>query len=428
MGRQRPSATPDGDGAAGGSGNDRVPRHLGGVVSSGPRRVTGGRDGSAPLRGLFDGRITGQRWLGAVVEESGAAAVKKTSVVVAAVISVAIAALTSVGVVASSEDRDNVPSSPVAITSSPVPEKLTPQVAARAFRTYVVNDDVARAGSDERLALSWAAHGQAQLIAAEFRKAAFTGDPVPRYAYGRPALFVPRLTSYPHWFVVAADRTDRNAAGESRRTALMAFIRGGPGVRWRLSLSTVLAPKAKLPKVALDKEGYADPLPTFDEDLVIQPRGVPAIQATIAEEGPDTVAAKAMKPGPVTTGYYERGRREKREAKRIGVAADSVFVATAFPIFPLRTVNGDGLVLYALSRDTVHFLKDKEKGRLPIPSEAAHLLDSMIMGQELHLTETLQFAALDPTKAKNRRPPPRAEVLAHDGDVTHTSQPEPKVP
>lgn len=356
---------------------------------------------------------------------------KKRSIAVVAAAAVAVAVLTSIGVVASSDDRKRPAAGPVAVTSTPVPEKLTPQLAARAFRGYVINDDVARASGDERLALSWAADGQAQLIAAEFRKAAFTGDPVPRYDYSKPVLYVPKLNSYPQWFVVAADRRDKGAApdeDESRRTALMAFTLGSPGSKWRLSLSTVLEPEVKLPKIAVAADGYADPLATFDKDLVIQPRGVPAIQATLAEEGPDAVAAKVMKPGPATTGYYEEARRTKRRAKAAGIAYDTVFVATSFPIFPLRTADGGGLVLYALSRDTVNFLKDKEKGRLPIPREAAHLLDSMIMGDEIHLTETLQYAAFDPVKPKKNKPAARAEVLARDGAVTKTTQPEPKVP
>jgi hypothetical protein len=312
----------------------------------------------------------------------------------------------------------------VAAAAGPIDEPLTPDVATRAFRSYVVNDDVARASGDERLALSWADDGQAQLIAAEFRKAAFTGEPVPRYGYTDEKLYVPRLTQYPQWFVVSAGRTPMGKTAEPGKTTrasttLMAFVRKLPSARWKLSLSTLLGKHTKPLEIPVDKDGYATPLATFDIGLTIQPRIVPAMQATLAEEGPDSLATKVMRAGRHTTDYYLRDQRNHDRDKEHGLAYDSVYAATGLPIYSLRTADGGGLVLYALSRDTVTFVKDNKHGRLSVPRNAAHLLDTIVLKDELDVTETLQFGTTVPAKPKSKnKQAGKAVVIAADGAVT----------
>lgn len=334
-------------------------------------------------------------------------------------VGVAVAVLLLPYTAACSSEASRRPAVPVAAASTPTPERLTPESAAQAFTSYVTNDDVARISGDERLALSWASDGQAQLIAAEFRKAAFTGDPVPRYRYGTPAFHVPRLTSYPQWFVSVVDRTDLAPGGEPGRTrlAMLAFIRKSAGDRWRLSLSTLPGKKDDLPTVTVDGEGYATALATFEDGLLIQPRGVPSIQSTLAEDGPASVASKVMRNGPNTSGLYVAGRQAERKAKEDGLAYGTVYRATQFPIFSLRTDDGGALVLYALTRDTVTYVKRPEDGR-PIPREAAHLLDTIVLKNQLSTIETLQFAAIDPPKPKAGKKQPKADVIAKDGAVT----------
>ncbi|RAY12212.1 hypothetical protein DPM19_26185 [Actinomadura craniellae] len=351
-----------------------------------------------------------------------------------------VAALALTGVAGCSDGPDRTAAVPIAAASTPAPERLTLEVAAQAFRSFIANDDVARASGDERLALSWAADGHSQLTAAEYRKAAFVGDPVPRYDYGTPALYVPRLTTYPQWFVVSVPRTVRGEE-KSERTAMLAFVRKSAGVRWRLSLATLLGEKtgekAKekadektdektgAPKVVLDGEGYATALATFDDSLVLRPNGVSAIQATLGEEGPDSVAARVMKSGPHTTGYYTRARRAEKKEKEAGVASDDVLLSTQSPIFALRTVGGGGLVLYAMTHETVTLLRNKERGRLGVPRGTEHLLNSIILTDEVHVTEMLQFAAAVPAKpGPKARSRPRAEVIAAAGDTVRAAVPQ----
>lgn len=343
----------------------------------------------------------------------------------------ALLAAVLLAVSACSGEESRRPTAPVAVTSTPVPEPLTPQVAAREFRAYLANDDVARASGDERLALNWVSDGQAQLTAAEFRKAAFDGEPVPRYQYSDQVLYVPRLVTdiYPHWFVAVAERTERTerpAPGQTGRpgqsgrpaseTSIMTMIRRSADTPWQLSHATVRYGKAKLPEILVDEDGYATALSTTDRALLISPKSLPGIQSAIAEEGPQSVPARLMKPGEDTTGLYRLARKVREDAEEDGLVSNPVFPATLFPIFALRTEDEGALVMYALSRDTVTYAEG-HKGVPPVPHDAAHLLDGLEYGNELHVVQTLQFAAYDPPKEGGRRPA-RAEVIASAGAVT----------
>ncbi|URN06731.1 hypothetical protein LUW74_27700 [Actinomadura madurae] len=317
-------------------------------------------------------------------------------------------------------------------TSPPDPVPLTPQVAENAFRTYVTDEDVARTAGDERLALTWTSDGQSQLTAAEFRKAAYDGDPVRRFVYGKPKMYVPKLkdAAYPQWFVASVDRSVLGKA-KSKRRVLMAFILRGASDHWKLTLATVLQEKAKVPKVSIDADGYATALSTTDPSLLIRPRDVGGIQATIAAEGPGSVAAKVMKSNAVTTGFYQDAKRARKKAKKKDLTLQTVYTATPFPYFGLRTEHGGGLVVYSLFRTTSLIAKDPETPKPEIPEEAEHLLDGTVEGNEVDTTSTLHFAAYDPPKGdKDDKDDdrPKAQMIADDGAVTKAATPPIKKP
>ncbi|TMR06984.1 hypothetical protein ETD83_02250 [Actinomadura soli] len=321
------------------------------------------------------------------------------------------------------------PSAAMPTTSPPEPVPLTPEAAGRAFRTYVTDEDVARAAGDERLALSWTSDGQSQLTAAEFRKAAYDGDPVRRFVYGEPKLYVPKLkdASYPQWFLVSVDRSVLGES-KSKRRALMAFILRGPSDDWKLTLATLLQPKAKEPAVLIDKDGYATPLGSDDTSVLIRPRDVGGIQATIAAEGGRSVAAKVMKSGTVTTGFYRAARKAKKKAREQDLTLQVVYTATPFPYFGLRTRTGGGLIIYSLFRNTSLVAKDPETPKPEIPEEAEHLLDGTVEGNEVATTATLHFAAYDPARAEKDEPQAKAHLIADDGAISKAATPPLKKP
>lgn len=317
--------------------------------------------------------------------------------------------------------RDTAASTPVA-ASSPPAERLTPQVAAAAFRSFTGNDDIGRAAGDERLTLSWVVDGQSMLTAAAFRRAAFQEEPVPRYTYAKTKFYVPRIGSYPQWFLAVAQRTEDPAAEDSpkSRTALMILTRKEPGERWRLALATLLDKGVKLPHITVDREGYATPLATFDDGLLIQPRFVGAMQATVAEEGKESLAADVMDSGKHTDEHYEDTQDEKKAMKEDGFAYDARFTATQYPVYALRTGDGGGLVLYSMSRDTVVYAKQAD--RIPIPRNAAHLLDPLIMHEELGVVESHQYAATVPRKTGGEDPPAtKTKIIGFAGEPVNAS-------
>ncbi|QXJ21972.1 hypothetical protein AGRA3207_002892 [Actinomadura graeca] len=315
-------------------------------------------------------------------------------------------------------------------TTSPPPKiPLTPQVAQKAFGTYVIDEDVARAAGDERLALTWTSDGQSLLTAAEFRKAAFDGDPVRRFVYAKPRLYVPKLKpdGYPQWFVASVRRSVQGKP-KSDRTAFMAFMLRSPSDRWRVTMTTLLAAKSKEPKIVIDPEGYAEALGTDDTSVLIRPRDVGGIQATVAAEGGGSVAAKVMRPGPVTTGYYQQAKRAKKKAKEKDLTLQVVYTATPYPYFALRTDRGGGLVLYSLFRNTSLIAKDPATPKPEIPAEAEHLLEGTVEGNEIDTTAMLHFAAYDPPRAKKGRAQPKAVLVADDGAVAKAATPPPRKP
>lgn len=300
---------------------------------------------------------------------------------------------------------------------------LTVAAAAGAFRTFVAADSVARASGDERLALSLAIDGRADLTAAAYRKAAFSGVPVPRYRYGKPQLFVPTIDGYPRWFVAMADRWE----GGKRRTALMTFMKPERDGRWQLSLSTLLDPGVPKPRPVRDSRGFAKALPTTTSGLVSQPRMVSALQATMIEEGAEGSAAGVIAEGPHTSGLYDKITSTKKRLKEHGLAYDAIFSATSTPMFVLRTAGGGALVLYCYSLDTTT-LRRKSKGahRVPIPENVAHLLKKLVIKKELDTTETYQYAAYlpKPRGADPQHPLDKIRMLGSDGGVTEAEADE----
>jgi hypothetical protein len=341
-----------------------------------------------------------------------------------ALASALVTALALAGAAACSDTPRRVRATPAAAETSPspAPEPLTPATAAKAFHIFVKNDDVARASGDERLGLWWTSEGQSQLTAAAFRTAVATGEPVTRYRYDSPVFYVPRLRPVgPQWFVATARRS--TADGTDPQIAIMGFVRSKPTQRWRLSLNTLLDKKQKPPKIALDEEGYAKPLATFDTSLVIPPRVVPSIQATLAEEGPGSVAAGVMATGKHTTEYYTADQKLTKSRKSAGLRSHTLYATTAFPIFPLATTDGGGIVLYALSRDAITSKSKTKAGRVPVPKEAVPFIDPALVRNEIGLTQTLQFAALVPLKPKKGARPAKATIIAAGGGIVRASLP-----
>jgi len=165
-----------------------------------------------------------------------------------------------------------------AVTSAE--HSLTIAQAQAAYRSYVQDSRAAAKQGDATKGLDTVADGQWSIVHAQYRALATTGTPVPRYSYGTPTFYVPALSGYPQWFVVAVPVT--TAAGAPAGNTIMAFDKPAPDEPWTLNGSAVL--DHPLPAIARDSDGYAINVSTKDTSLLLPPTVVGATQAAVVDE------------------------------------------------------------------------------------------------------------------------------------------------
>ncbi|RCG31048.1 hypothetical protein DQ384_13990 [Sphaerisporangium album] len=316
---------------------------------------------------------------------------------------------------------DAVPASAPA-TATPVPSAspsptgdapaVTPEDAAVIARKVLGAEDAARAWGAESYAVDLTRDAQRLFTVTAFKS---TRMKPARYTWGAPRVLVPRLgrDRYPYWFAAVADR--RDAQGRDR-TALLVFMKEYPTSLWQLGFASLLYPGTKPPAVLLDREGYATALPTRDDSIAISPHLMAPLHATIAEEGPGGFAAGLIAAGPQTTGYFTEVGKEQPEAKGRGLLYDSIFAATTFPIFALRTTDGGGVIMYSLTRTTLRQVKtDNALGLVPVPRNVRWATgDRPVVRRKLRVEETQQYV----TQVSRKGATTPAKVMGFDGTPT----------
>jgi hypothetical protein len=312
---------------------------------------------------------------------------------------------------------------------------LTLAVARQAFSSWTRVEDLAMADGNEPLALSISGTGQQGLVTAEFDAADYLGKPLPRYQYTSPVFYVPRLRSYPQWFMVAAGRQPLKSAQHSSSgtsastaassgTAVLVFERLKAGGTWLLSQSSLLPHGTAVPDIALDSGGYATALATFDPALAIRPDIVGPMQAAVVDDGPASAAARVVDPGPLTTGLYTASAARARQAATRGESYQWELEGTTYPQFVLRTADGGAAVLYSMYLNTVTdrtaTQRNKPAVRIAVPAGYAPLLllKESILTHQLTANQTFAFIALDPPgKARN----PKIKVIGDAGGPTYAT-------
>jgi len=298
----------------------------------------------------------------------------------------------------------------------------TPASALAVFDSFVTAQKVALANQNELLALSLLTGSQYGITSARYDLAAATGHPVTGPVYGRPTLYVPKLTTYPQWFMATAP--ERPATGSATQTALLVFDRPDAEATWALSGSAVLDAGAAL-NVAVSQNGYATALATSDQTLKLRPDVVGATHATVADDGPASAAASVVLAGPQTTGLYQANAAIARQAATQKTVYSWELEGTSFPFFALRTTDGGALVFYtmtlATSTGAVHVTTVGGKAKLPvIPVPAA--FKSLVPAKHppfqhgLTVNSTLSYVALDPAAAAQSA---KVQVIGAGGAVTY---------
>jgi hypothetical protein len=256
---------------------------------------------------------------------------------------------------------------------------VTITTASHVFASYVTVSDAAAAADNEALALSVSADVQWAQVKAQFLAARRDGTRPPRYRYGTPVFYVPRLTTFPEWFAVAVSQRSAQAGTRAATLAgvpvtasgqaLLIFERPATSDPWRLTGTARFEPGASLPVVQRDSAGYATALPTDGGSLLVPPDVVGPLQAAVVDDGPASPAARVVAAGPLTTGVHAA---QASQAATHGDGYQWQLQGAGFTQFALRTSDGGALVLYSMYLNTT-------AGR-----------------------QTLQFAATDPPAAARK--------------------------
>jgi len=312
--------------------------------------------------------------------------------------------------------------SAAATTFTPGP---TPASALKIYNSYATTEKVALVNHDELMALSVLTGSQYSITEAAYYAAWVTGHTMTGLVYGKPTLYVPKLITYPQWFMAAVP--EHPATGGAERTEVLVFDRPDAEAKWALSGSAVLNQGAPALGVAVDSAGYATALATSDPKPKLRPDIVGAMHATIADDGPSSAAAVAVAPGPQTTGFYQVNAALARQAAARHDVYTWALEGTSYPLFALRRTDGSALVFYTMALTTATV-----PAKLPPPSSAAYAklpaipvpsayrpllpADQAPILHDLAADATLSYVALDPAASSASG---RIQVIGSGGGPTY---------
>jgi hypothetical protein len=300
---------------------------------------------------------------------------------------------------------------------APAGHLLTSAGAEAAYASYLATSDAAAVQGDEDQALSVAAYADWQLVKSQFTALVDTGTPVTRYQYGKPVFYVPALTSYPEWFMVAAPRRT-NAGGRlgPAVNAIMVFERYTPDRAWALAYTALL--NRALPPIARNSDGYAIAVSDSEPNLLLPPDVVGATQAAVVDEGPASPAAAVVGSGPYTTGLYAAQAALARSDASRKLQYQWLLQGTPYAQFQLRTADGGALVLYGMDLDTAtQHLNAATGPPIPVPAGPAALFDKPEIGYHgLWINYTNEYAAIDPPPTAHHA---TLQIIGADGAMTY---------
>jgi hypothetical protein len=287
----------------------------------------------------------------------------------------------------------------------------------------VTTEKVALVNHDELMALSVLTGSQYSITEAAYYAAWVTGHTMTGLVYGKPTLYVPKLITYPQWFMAAVP--EHPATGGAEQTEVLVFDRPDAEVKWALSGSAVLNQGAPALGVAVDSAGYATALATSDPKPKLRPDIVGAMHAAVADDGPSSPAAAAVAAGPETTGLYQVNAALARQAAAHQDVYTWALEGSSYPLFALRRTDGSALVFYTMTLSTatvpVKLPLPHSTAKLPtipVPSAYRPLLpvDQPPIQHELAADATLSYVTLDPAASSASG---RIQVIGSGGGPTY---------
>lgn len=288
-------------------------------------------------------------------------------------------------------------------------QNLTIAEARTVYQTYLTTSDAAAQQADPAAGTSDVADAQWEIVHAQYKALTFHNIPVPRYEYGTPDFYVPAASGYPRWFVVAVPRRLLGSSASSSVTTLMLFDQPKATSDWALHGTAALSPGQHLPAIYRGSNGYAVPLASYDQSLMLPPDVVAPTQAAVVDDGPASPAAAVVAAGASTTGLYAQQSAYASGQSAKGLQYTWLMQGASFPLFALRLTDGSALVLYGLYLNTTDEHPNLTVGSpIPVPADFAPLLaaPTEIGFHAVYANWTYQFATIDPPAS------------AHNGKLT----------
>jgi hypothetical protein len=246
-----------------------------------------------------------------------------------------------------------------------------------------------------------------------------------QYAYGTPAIYLPEPAGYPRFFVADATQTLKGTAPTLGMAptdgttwvagaevpldgdVLMVFEQASATATWQVASISQLASGMALPRLATDKNGYVPQVPLSATSLLARPDVTGPLQAAVVDDGPTSVAAKAVAAGPLTTGIYQGALDHVTGLSAPpGDLYQWNLEGSPYPAFALRTASGGALVLYAMYLNSLVQASGATSKASPVQSRLPiavppNFLPLLPKGKatptkSLETQQLLSFAAIDP--------------------------------
>lgn len=294
---------------------------------------------------------------------------------------------------------------------------LTLAAAESAYQSYVTRSHAAAAQGNKAQSLAIVGDAQWSIVNEQFTALAEASTPVPTYRYGQPVFYVPALTTWSEWFMVAVARTaETGAQAGTTANTLLLFEKRGPGLPWTVDGSVVL--DQPLPAIARDQAGYAIALSTADSHLLLPPDVVGASQAAVVDNGRTAPSIAVVADGPLTTGWYQAQAAQARSATGQDLTYQWLLEGTDFALFSLQTADGGALVMYGMYLNTTTEHPGLAAGApIPVPAEFIPLTSPRQVGYHaVYANWTYEFAAVDPPPAAHDA---KLQVIASGGGPTY---------
>jgi hypothetical protein len=295
---------------------------------------------------------------------------------------------------------------------------LTLAQAQAAYDSYVTASTAAAKQGDATQGLEIVADAQWSILHAQYTAHLLSGTPVAQYRYGTPTFYVPALSGYPQWFMVAVPiRTDTGGQPGPAVNTIMVFVRSGPTAQFTLDGSAVL--DKPLPAIARDSAGYAINVSSGEQGLLVEPDIVGPTQAAVVDEGPTAPAAAVIAAGPQTTTLYTAQAAQGNAATAQGLEYQWLLQGATFAQWQLQTTDGGALVLYTMYLNTTTEHPDNLAGSpVTVPDNFASMIPAAdrVGNHGMTANWTYEFAAVDPPQRAHGA---KVDVIAGSGAPTY---------